>query len=387
VRAPRCVPALAAALGVLAVVYAVSVVSRTLGGEVLHKGDARALVDATRSVADDRDLDMRGQASLHLYEGSTPGVSLSESESVVALGRHGEMYPKHPWLLAVMGAPFYRLWQENGMLALNGIFLLALAAAMFALAHAAGAAPRICAVAAVLLGASPVLTAFSYGISIDVPGTAFAALGLAALCWRFPTLAGLLFGLAILARVTHGCLLFGALFLLSDWRAAVRFACGLLPPIGALMAMNWHMFGGAFEMSYNHVLVLVQGEHATASHGDLFDRSLVSGLLDQLCEWPHGLLFSAPVAVLGWLGIPWLVRRAPALALSLVVAATSLYVLFASYVYANDSPFGLRFLLPLIGLAAAPLAVLLERLVSRPVVVPEEPAADGSESHFAATVS
>jgi hypothetical protein len=273
------------------------------------------------------------------------------------------------------------------MLALNGVFLLALGAAMFAVAHAAGAAPRICAAAAVLLGASPVLTAFSYGISIDVPGAAFAASVLAALCWRFPTLAGLLFGLAILARVTHGCLLFGALFLLPTGAPRYGSRAGSLPPIGAWMAMNWHMFGGPFEMSYNHVLVLVQGEHATATaRGPV--RSLAG-----LGPARSAVRVAARPPVqragrgAGWLGLPWLVRRAPALALGLVVAASSLYVLFAAYVYANDSPFGLRFLLPIIGLAAAPLAVLLERLVSRPAVVVEEPPADGSEPHFAATVS
>jgi hypothetical protein len=130
--------------------------------------------------------------------------------------------------------------------------------------------------------------------------------------------------------------------------------------------MNWKMFGDPFELSYNRVLVLVQGERALASHESLFNRSLLAGVLDQMFQWPRGLLFTAPLSVLAWFGLPWFFRKSGSLALVFTLGTWGIYLMFATYEYFADSPFGLRFLLPMVSLSAAPLACILNLFDSHP---------------------
>jgi hypothetical protein len=353
-----------AAIAVLTLVYLITILGRVWAHESPIKGDAHVLVDATRSLIEDHDLDLRGQASLHLYEPGGPNVYLSEADSVVALGKNGAMYPKHAWLFALLGAPWYGLGGTTGLVVWNAILLVVLGAAMYAIAAAAGVSPVIAGGTAVLLGLSPLVIVHTYAISIDVLGAALSMAGFALVLWRRPGLGGLLIGASLLARITYAPIAAAAFLALNRWRHASLLIVGLAVPLCALGVMNWHMFGGPLEMSYNHVLVMVNGERAVAGHGDLFDRSLIQGALEQMFEMPRGLIVTAPLAVLAWLGLPRLVRQAGPLALGSALAAVVIYVLFAIYVYGEEHPF-VRFLLPLVGLAAAPLASLLEWCASR----------------------
>ncbi|MFO0981135.1 MAG: hypothetical protein U1E76_05185 [Planctomycetota bacterium] len=354
-------PVLVAMASLLAL-YGGTALLRMRNGEPLQRGDARAFLEATRSLVEDGDLDLHGQAQLHLYEGSTPNAFLSESETVVALGKNGELYPKHPWLLPVLAAPFYRALGERGFIVLNLLALMLIAGAMYASARLAQASPRASALVTVLLGASPIFIAYAYSISIDLLGAALGVAGAVLAACQFPLLGGLLLGGSLLARVTHVWLVLAAVLVMARWRALFRLGLGLAIPIACLLVMNWRMFGDPLVMSYNRVLVLVQGERAIASHTGLFDRALIAGLLEQLIDWPRGLIYAAPLALLAWIGWPRLLCRRGALALAWCVAAAGLCITFAVYVYAADSPFGVRFLLPVVGLAAAPLASALGRL-------------------------
>jgi hypothetical protein len=240
-----------------------------------------------------------------------------------------------------------------------------LAAAMYWCASAAGAEPRLAALVTLLLAASPMLLGMSYSISSDLSGAALCTAGLALVARGWPFVGGLLAGASLLTRVTDGWIALAAVLLLLRSPSVLRFVLGCIPPVAVLLAMNWHMFGSPFRMSYDNVLVLVQGQHAIASHSGLFDRALGTGMMEQMFEWPRGLAFSAPLATLAWLGLPLLVKQRALLGLATLVGAGGLYATFAMHVYTGDSPFGLRYLLPIIGLAAVPLGALLQQVLAR----------------------
>jgi hypothetical protein len=356
------------ALPLLALLYAGMIAGRFYYGETLLRRDAPALLAATRSLAEDGDLDLHGQSDLDRYEHPASKTYCSEFESIVALGTNGSFYPKHPWIFAVLSAPLYALAGIWGPLLLNAVALLLLAWTMYLTCCAVGVDARVSAALMVLIGASPMLLEFAYNISVDALGSAVGMAGLAAVMLQWPLVGGLLLGVSLLVRLTYGWLAVAAVFVIASRSQAVRLCLGLLAPIAVLLAMNWRMFGGPLEMSYNHVLVIVNGERATGTHADLFDRDLVTGIVDQMLQikLPGGLIVTAPLAVLAWLGIIPLARRSGRLALGWMLASAGLYLTFARYVYTSFGNYvGYRFLIPIIGLAALPLACLFEAVVTR----------------------
>src|SRR5262245_26357771 len=208
---------------------------------------------------------------LDRYEHPASKSYCSEFESIVALGKNGRFYPKHPWIFAVLAAPLHALGGFWGPVLLNALALLLLAWTMYLTCCAVGVGARVSAALMVLLGASPMLLEFAYNISVDALGSAVGMAGLAAVLLQWPLVGGLLLGASLLVRLTYGWLAVAAVFVIASRTQAVRLGVGLLVPIAVLLAMNWRMFGGPLEMSYNHVLVIVNGERAIGTHADLFD--------------------------------------------------------------------------------------------------------------------
>ncbi|HEX9670877.1 MAG TPA: hypothetical protein VGC93_15505, partial [Thermoanaerobaculia bacterium] len=92
----------------------------------------------------------------------------------------------------------------------------------------------------------------------------------------------------------------------------------------------------------------------------------------------HGLLFTTPVTLVALTGLPLLARRRPRLALAVGWTAAALLLFFSRYELWYTSAYGNRFLLPVVALAALPLASLCEwaaGLLRRPAETPGAPRA------------
>ena len=92
-----------------------------------------------------------------------------------------------------------------------------------------------------------------------------------------------------------------------------------------------------------------------------FRISPLVGSWGQLFDPVHGLVFSSPVTMVSFVGLFWLARRDRALAWYLGLSWLALFLVFATYDQWNSSHAGNRFLMPIVALAAIPLATLVEQ--------------------------
>jgi hypothetical protein len=310
------------------------------------------------SLLEDRDLDVQNNLAAQRYP----------LASNVAQGRHGEFYPKHPILLAVVALPFYLVAGDIGLLAFNLMQLCALLLVMWI--GARRYAPDLIAFALMLWFAfGTVLRPAAYNFAPDVLSTLLVAGAIVALLYRHAGAAGVLLGLSLWAKWTNAIFFpvaVAALAARRDWRSLARFGAAAALPIAGLLGLNWHMFGSPFVTPYDRVLVAQNQRWVLEpSHRTFFTVPFWRGLWTQLTHPTLGLVAGAPPVLLALPGFALLARRVRGEALLVGGACLAQLALFAKYEQWTMSSYGPRFVLSVVALSALPAAAALAFVFER----------------------
>lgn len=329
-------------------------------------GDCPYYAAAAVSLIADGDLQIRNniQGGAEIHAGQ------------VSVGADGEWRPKHPVLMSVVSVPFLLMFGVKGLLIFNVAVLTLLAGLTHRIALRGASAP-VAALATAITFLMTFVVTYAYNYSPD----AFAAIpGLLALLFlldRRPLAAGIAAGLAFLAKPVHVLLVaIAGLVVLrtTGWRGGLRYAAGAIPSAVAVMVYNTLLFGGPLTFSYDRILYLETG---TVSQRADFDLALIPGnLTGQFLDVQHGLLFTAPSALVALLGVAILWRRRRREAMVPLLVALGYVAFFSTYAPWMTSHFGNRFLFIPVLASALPLAALLGRVRFRgaaPAAAPVTP--------------
>jgi 4-amino-4-deoxy-L-arabinose transferase-like glycosyltransferase len=320
-------------------------------------GDCPYYAATAVSLLQDGDLDLRNQLR--------GGLVVHGSQ--IALGRGEAWFPKHPILMPVVAVPFLAAFGMPGFLVFNLLVLSTLAIVMMRLARPF-ASPWPAAAAAFVLLTGTFLRGYDYNFSPDLFATLILGAGFLALLRGRDAQGGFLLGLSVAAKLTH-LFLVPLAPLYAAWcrgrRGAWRGAAGAAGPVLAVAALNAALFGSPFVTPYDRNLELRDGETVMVSHRGRFDQSLVRGVAGEFFDPDHGLLPTSPALLLALPGFAILLRRRPKEAVLFLAAAEFLLLFFATYRDWAASHYGNRFLMPLVALAAAPVALTLQWIGER----------------------
>lgn len=323
----------------------------------LH-GDGNFYATMNRSLLEGT-LDQRRFQPMSWYEKPMGwNRDLDAAWSNISLGSNGTYYPKHPILLPILSTPLFWLLGMNGLLLFN---VLAMVTALwFAFAIASRfAAPPIAGITTMVLALSPLFTKQAYAYSNDVM---YAALVVGAVHqWlgaRFGS-SGLLFGMAIFAKVSNGVFaipLGVTLLLQRRWRPALQMAAFAALPISINLLANWRMFGHPLTTAYHRILLTREGQPALFNITEKFHRPFWDGLHSIWSDGDQGLSKQCPSVFAGVAGLPFLLRVAPAFAWMLLGSSLGFIWIYARFDYTYA-----RFFLPSACLLIVPTAVFLDR--------------------------
>lgn len=327
----------------------------------LH-GDGTFYANINKSLANDASLD---QSAYHPHSWLEDDLgwnkNLDQGWSNVSLGADGRWLPKHSWVLPLFSTPFYVLFGLPGLLAFH---VLMMALVLLAGYHVAATfLPRGVAAAATLLVATqPIISGDIYSYNNDAFYSAFLLAGTwAYLRGRLPV-AGLLFGVAVWAKLTN--VLYVAPFAVHllwqrDPRAIGRALGTFMIPIAVFLGSNWMLFGGPLTTSYDRILVREDGQLTTEGISERFEEPMKEGLKRVLTDEGQGLIPRVPLLVLAIPGAFLLLvrRETRALGASFLVIGAAFLLLHAKYFYTYA-----RFFLPVAGLSILPLGALLAAL-------------------------
>ncbi len=348
---------LAALLGLALVMGLFAIRDRWLPNKWLF-GDGAFYMNVARGLLENHSL---RQENLHPHSWYDRDLgwnyNLDGAWSNIALGRHGEWWPKHPILLPIAAAPF--IWAFGPLGSLLFQFLAWLVGAAFTYRIAARLVSRPAAIAAACAYVvTPWIAERVWGFNNDVFYTALILAAVDAALGAKATVAGLLLGAAIFAKATN--VLYGpgllALFLARrDWKGALRFSLSAAGPTLLLLALNTYLFGSPLATGYDRILVREAGRVTTHSHSSDFHWSYLRSGLERALFSGDGFLGRFPLFFPGLAGWALLfVRRrwAEALALGWCIAVPIAF-------HAPFTWYRLEFNLPQAALSAALLASLL----------------------------
>jgi len=350
-----------AAVGLPMLLYLSIVASGYDGGPYL-RGDCPYYLATAQSLWSDHDLDLSNQLP--------PPLSLHSGD--VALDVHSRLVPKHPIWMPLVSMPLVVLLGAPGALVFNLMSLGLLLALLFELARRS-AEPWPAMIAVSLTGALSFLPHYAYNYSPDV----FLTVLLTAALVLLPhdrgqssgrhLAAGLLIGMLLTARPSFVVAL-PALPLLAGRplrRTLPWAALGTAGPVLVWMALNTHLFGGPLVTSYDRIAELTFQGMTLHSHRADFTLPLIDGLKGQLLDPDKGLLPTSAISLISLLGLPLLLRRSWRMGVYVTATSLGLLLLFSKYRLWPASHHGNRFLMPLVALAALPLACLVDDVVRR----------------------
>ncbi len=350
-------------------------------------GDGGFYLNMQKSLTVGATLEQSGTHPASWYSGQR---DVNDAFSNISVGRNGEWWPKHGYLMPITSLPFYWVFGVPGTLIFNVLTVTGVLVLGYALARRF-AGPGVAAAAASVVGLVGPHGEYAYNFSNDgfytlfVLGAFLAAFKAARPAgheqpaverlWRLS--AGFLFGVAIWVKITNALFapLLAVIILDGAWRAPrvawrrlLETAAGGAAPLAVYGAMNWYMFGSPVVTSYQRVLIVQGGEFGVASHTALFTTPLKKGLEDLLFTEGRGLLTRyAPITIF-WLGLIPMFRRRElrVFAAALLVTAVTFALFFCRFKYYHE-----RFLFPYFGLVTIPGAVLLQSVIEgwrRPLV-------------------
>jgi hypothetical protein len=229
--------------------------------------------------------------------------------------------------------------------------------------------PPCAAIATFIVGLT--VTDWSYSYSIDVFGAFLLIVALLAAIKQWNLLAGFLFSLSVVGRLSSAVTAPAFLYLLltgkSPLKSSVKFALAAVPVFLLFLLDNWRMYGGPFELSYFHQAYIVDGALAISSQKRLFSVSPLEGLTAIFFDRQLGFFVSYPVAALSYiLGFGSWRRNQPRLAIACVAMGTAFVAFYAPYSGSIHNGGGMRHFLPLIELSAIPLSLVLQRFIAMP---------------------
>ena len=342
----------------LVIIYG-AIVAIGYDGEPALRGDAWYYYLTANSLLQDHDFDLANQL---------PG-QLEKHSGEVALDRDGHFVPKHNIVLAILSLPLVALWGREGAVIFNLLQLLLCLHALN-LWVACYSTPNSAAVATFLVGVASFAPHYVYNFSQDILATAFM-LG-AFICldrrsdrWFGLILAGVSFGIACVAKFPYLVVLPALMFLLPPKTLGwIYFGVGFAGPVALLLGYNTAMFGDPLVTSYDRIAVFEAGAWHVATHRNDFSVEIFSrGVVGQLTDRQHGLLWTSPITVPSLVGLVYLLQRRWRLGVALTATILLLYGFFAAYRFWDTSHYGNRFLFPVIVLGGLPLALLLDQMV------------------------
>ncbi len=317
------------------------------------------MIFTSQSLVEDFDLDLRNQLD----------HDISNIEGQVSLGKNGEWYPLHEWLISVLGVPFYFLFGVNGTLLCNMLLSLLIGFYMYKVC-ALHYSPFIAFIGSSLTFASSLLLHYSYSFSVDVLGALFATISLYFMQKHKPAMAGILFSLTVFGRNQYLILLPAFLLYLAldkknenkKLNTIFIFLLGGLP-LGLLFFLqNYLMYGSPFLAAYNFWLDVdpLTGTLALRSHS--FDKHLLEGLSEILFSAKNSVFTGIPLFPFALiLGSRDLYVKSPAMIYFITFTALTLIMFFSIYVgFPGET--GNRYLIFLAPLSAILLCETIERV-------------------------
>jgi hypothetical protein len=320
--------------------------------------DGSFYAQTNRSIAQDFTLRQEAFQPVSWYDGRLPWYQeVDDAWSNVSVGADGEWYPKHSYLLPVFSTPFYVLFGLPGLLAFNGLAMILALFAGYRLASRF-ARPEAAAVAMFGLVGTPLVPYLAYCYSHDVFYAALVTGGCACLAWKRPLAGGFLLGLAVYAKVTNLIIAVPMAVGLTwrDWKSLGKAAAAGTVPLLVYAMANTVMYGGPLTTSYDRILTVHRGQPVVESLRDAFTTPLLTGLkrfFDRSQEGEVAQLALLPI--LAYAGAVPLLRRAPAVAIALLVSIAAFFFVFAKFQFG-----GARFVMPWLAMAVLPLAAILE---------------------------
>ena len=364
-----------AAIFMLALVMALTVVFSTQGGRARFKPDSWLNQDGTfyfltlRTLVDHHTLVQDQTQPRSWYEQDLGwNKNLPADWSDVAVGRGGHWYPKHPILMPLVTVPLFYAFGAYGALILNLLCLALLPVLGYRIALRMAPWGAALAAAAVL-ASSAFLSGQAYGYSNDLFYAVLVLLSFERAFAEKPIASGIWFSLAVFAKATNAILLPAlalAFLMRRDVRGLIRFAIASAPGILLFAGLNTWMYGAPWHTGYNHILVRVNGQQAFHDHAHDFDWAhwwtwVQSRLVAPAGSNAFNMWDRAAFWFLAFPGAVIALVRAPKYALPLLLGVAAPLLLLAPFQY-----FRVEFLDASVALSVAFIAALLIPWVKAP---------------------
>lgn len=309
--------------------------------------DVRFYLNVNATLVEDLSLEQHRFAS-SWYNGRLGwNRELPASFSNIALGRNGEHWPMHPYVMPLLATPLYWAFDLHGALLFSLLCAGTIAFCGYRFARAyVGPGSAAVAVAAFLFATGQ--RDYLYYYSVDSLLCAVFSLLLACIVTGRGWLAGIAFGLSVIIKPTTAMHVPALLLLAIEHRRTLGFlgrgAVTSTAVAGAWGAGNTYMFGAPWRAPYTRVLVVHDGVPQIESDVHAFETPLRVGL-KRTWSGDFGLLQSFTVFVLAWPGLAVLAYRRPLYALGAIASAVASLVVFSKFQYE-----GFRFHFPVFAL-------------------------------------
>jgi len=319
--------------------------------------DGRFYVNMNATLVEDLSLE-QSRFAASWYEGNLGwSRNLDQGWSNVAVGRNGEHWPKHPWLMPVLSTPLFFAFGILGTLLFNVLLFGLVAGTGYRFARAyAPPAPSALAVLALLLGTS--VHYYAYDYHTDILLLALTTSTLAALVLRKSFLIGALYAAMLCVKPTTLMLLPAIVLLLWERRglsALKQVVLGGGAVLACVGAINTYMFGRPWWFGYSRILIVQNGEPVVASVGDAFGVPIREGIA-RVWSGPWGLRHRQTLMALAAPGALLMLGRHPRYVAAALGTVAASFLIFAQYTYEGD-----RFHWPAIALLLPALASTLSR--------------------------
>jgi hypothetical protein len=336
------------------------------------KYDPGWMVYTTISIAEDGDLDLRNQLE------NTP----SNAADQTSLGKNGQWYPLHEFLMPLLTIPFYLSFGIFGCLIFNIVISMLLMVLLYELCalHVDQVSAFI---ATILTAFTTLFLNYTYSYSLDVFNAFMLVLSYLTVVKHRYMLGGFIWGLTVYGRLASVITMPAFIlytFLATDSAAdnvstagnfrfikeriysVLRFLAGGVPVALCFFMTNWFMFGSPLTISYDQWIHYVDGQEVITTQSSAFTCSIMENLPQVILSKKSGLLNGAPliiVAVAFGMKNFWLKARNEAI--MLIVASVMLIGFYSKYCYAVPGEPGNRYLMPVAALCTIPLAFAVEQ--------------------------
>ncbi len=321
------------------------------------RGDGYYYVSTAISLWQDHDLDLSNQL---------PG-ELQQHRGHFSRDIEGRPVPKHPILLPVVSLPFVALG-PNGPLLFNLLQLMAIVGLLYRVARYV-ARPWPAALGVALTGCATILPHYAWNYSGDLVSVLFVLAGLVCLLrvgegagqvsWAL--WAGGLLGLGAVSKLPHLIALATAPLLTSSWRSRACLVVGALVPLGLFAALNQHLFGAPWVVSYARIADVREGEWTLRSQVEDLDQSVAAGAWAQRTDAELGIVTTTPITLVSFLLLPLVPSSRRRLSLWVGIVTVVLFLFYSRYSLWDVSDYGNRFLLLPVALGIVGLVGGLQR--------------------------